>query len=685
MVSETLKYYEGGRANETGDSGTGCMGQGAIAMNVLGRLLNFVDQKFPNDAKSEFFATLNISESLSAQPAGHVLIAMHILEMMGFMKHVDSVLGEIHISIEEMKASWKKWKDQKEENSATLNAENLKETSSNNKGLCEINSVYYSEEEKQKMPIPSPGLILGLIVADMMAGTGKITPAYKYREKAEEWETGPLLGIEPSVLNKDRIVRTMSAMGCNESNMKEVLFSMLVTTIKEDAAATIPLNSFLLDTTVLELDGTYKDSLLVEPGRGTNSYSQIILSLVIANGSRIPVDFDVLPGGTSDSSTLESIFHRIHRIADPGCIEFIMDRGYPTASNILFLQEQELDRVVCWISPLKMGVSVNKVRELIDTANSEDLWEPIDYRSTKEIAAKIPPPLEAYETTWILTEKIKPPLLEGQTRRPKGSIKTVSIEVRCVFYRHTLQAEKDRKTREEKVNNAEESLLEFDSKLNKWTYTELDYCKQKLHELLTPLKGLKKYLTVELTEDESGTISMSWSWDTEGLAKEANYDGIFGILTNHPKDDVDDNDIITRYRGRNNVEINIKELRGLVDLERVLYRREERIHCIIFLKVIASIALLFMKAHAQRAGIKTTVEDIQHNMGNIRLTKTNIQPVGLTVYGVANDTELNKYFREAFSLPDPVEYVKKMNEKEASNIRRFALRWYRGWLARNRS
>lgn len=47
-------------------------------------------------------------------------------------------------------------------------------------------------------------MILSLIVADMIACPRHITRTYKFQEMAERWQTGPLLGIEPSLLNDDR-------------------------------------------------------------------------------------------------------------------------------------------------------------------------------------------------------------------------------------------------------------------------------------------------------------------------------------------------------------------------------------------------------------------------------------------------------------------------------------------------
>ncbi|WP_459928785.1 hypothetical protein [Desulfosporosinus burensis] len=56
---------------------------------------------------------------------------------------------------------------------------------------------------------------------------------------------------------------------------------------------------------------------------------------------------------------------------------------------------------------------------------------------------------------------IKPDLEPGQKRRPKGSIQTVEIEVRCVFYRHELNASHEKFRRDTEKVKLEEALNEF--------------------------------------------------------------------------------------------------------------------------------------------------------------------------------------------------------------------------------
>ena len=189
---------------------------------------------------------------------------------------------------------------------------------------------------------------------------------------------------------------------------------------------------------------------------------------------------------------------------------------------------------------------------------------------------------------------IKPDLQPGQKRRPKGSIKTVEIVVRCVYYRHELNAERERENRQFKMEQMDKSLQEVRCKLNKRKYRDLEFCKNKLSKLLNSYSDVKEFVKCDISQTSEGVISLVWAWDYEGIQQESKYDGIFALLTNYTKKQVNKNVLIKKYRNRDEVEVDFKEMKGLLDLERVLFQRPERIDTYVFIKVIAFFVLTFM-------------------------------------------------------------------------------------------
>lgn len=612
-------------------------------VELTNKIVELAEKNLHKEAKDELIKQIEFSKRIDAPPIGAVLVAIYILIHIKFPEYVDELLSVEHIPIEVLREK------------------------------------YNSRGENEEYPIPSPGIILSIVVADMIAHPRNITRMYKFEEMAEKWHTGPLLGIEPSILNDDRILRTMSLFGEDISTMQEILFMLVIDASKN---ANILLNKFILDTTILEMSGEFEKAPKVKAGRGKNSFSQLVVSLAITSGSRLPVLIDVHPGGTHDASTFKGSYDMINRIADEGSIELIMDRIYPTAENIKFLKDKESERKVYWLSPLKTNIARKKVREKVDIIYEEDGWKPISYRSSNEIKQNIEPPLEAYETTWTMIYEEKPEIEPGQNRRPTGSIKKIEMEQRAVFYKNKMRAKKEKKNREEKIKVIDEEFINFKLKLNKRKYKDYDYCKSQLNKLTKKYSSLKHLFELKLEKNDSNIISFEINWNDELIAKEVRYDGIFVLLSNYEKKQVGSNQLIKKYRTRDQVEVDFKELKGLLDLERVYHRLPERIDTYIFLKGIALFVLTYMCVVAKDSDVKTTIRKLLESMGDMILAENNIEPLDMKIYTLGRDTELNKFFRNYFKLPDPVIFIDELTEIEFNKLEEYVLKWYKSYRDR---
>lgn len=281
----------------------------------------------------------------------------------------------------------------------------------------------------------------------------------------------------------------------------------------------IGLSRFFVDGSILQLDGVFAQACKVCPGRGKDSLSQLVTSLVAASGSRLPVSFDVLAGGTNDSTTLPKALAAMDRVAPPGPIEWIADRIFPTAKNILFLQNQK-QREYRFVAPLKTGISEKRFRELVDQAWDQDLWEDINYRNAEEIRKNRECSYQAYETEWTLTETEKPELPPDQTRRAKGSIIRHEVTVRCTVYRHGYKAKQELKVREQQRIACEATLEEFSRKLNKRNLQTLKDCEQAGERLLKDFVKVKSFVNLTFSENSHKSVLLTWTWNEEAYVRQ---------------------------------------------------------------------------------------------------------------------------------------------------------------------
>ena len=601
--------------------------------------LAFIIQKIQQmPAKAQALLCKNLKLSTPRwSPAGAILMAMEILELLGIPQLFDRLLGEEHTSIEQLKDAY----------------------------------------ARKEIVVPSPGIILSLLIADMVACPARHTKIYKIEELAHNWQTGPLLGICPTVLNDDRILRCLSLLGSTKGVMDSCLQSLAVSVAEKYG---IPLERFFTDTSVLQLSGAFSKAPKVTAGRGSDSMSQLLFGLTIAAGSRIPVAFAVLAGNTNDATTLPTVFESVNRVAQSTPLELTFDRGYVTANNIHFLLEQE--RECYFIGPLKNEKAGQKFRNLVDYALDTNGFKPINFRSAEERKLKMERGHSAFETEWLVIQEIKPELVPGQKRRPKGSIVRKEATVRCVIYRDGNRANLQGKLRKLKRWQCDDALIEFAGKLNKYRLKTLDACQAKAAELLKAFPEVNDFVTLNLTTNEHNAVIFSWDWDEEAMDQAERYDGIFALLTNYPKKTVSANTLLSRYRERNEIEMDIGGLKGLLDLEEIFLQIPERIDAYVFLKVIAYFILAFLRWFAEKNGQKKVTEGkIREAFGEMGLCQQEVEPFALAHYTVINDNSLTQWFRSAFDLADPTQGVEVINSYIDPD--QVIDRWLQRWKEQN--
>jgi hypothetical protein len=188
--------------------------------------------------------------------------------------------------------------------------------------------------------------------------------------------------------------------------------------------------------------------------------------------------------------------------------------------------------------------------------------------------------------------------------------------------------------------------------------------------------GARKFVACSLIQNANDALVLTWEWNDTDIAQEENYDGIFALLTNYSSKQVGMNQLVSKYRSRDQIEVDFKEMKGLLDLERILYHRPERIECYVFIKVISLFVLTFLRSMIGLEGVKTTEKNLQESMGDMLIVENVIEPMGLKNYAIGRDTELNQRLRARFQLPDPVELIRILNDAEYNKVDEYVQKYY---------
>ena len=72
-------------------------------MNKIGAIIQSVKALLQPEAQDELIRQLDTSDTIEASLAGAILMEMYMLEYIGFPRYIDEILGEEHMTIDQLK------------------------------------------------------------------------------------------------------------------------------------------------------------------------------------------------------------------------------------------------------------------------------------------------------------------------------------------------------------------------------------------------------------------------------------------------------------------------------------------------------------------------------------------------------------------------------------------------------
>ncbi|GAB6171256.1 hypothetical protein JCM15765_07340 [Paradesulfitobacterium aromaticivorans] len=131
------------------------------------------------------------------------------------------------------------------------------------------------------------------------------------------------------------------------------------------------------------------------------------------------------------------------------------------------------------------------------------------------------------------------------------------------------------------------------------------------------------------------------------------------------QEDVSANEILCRYRDRNQFEMNFRDLKGLLDLKRIFVQIPERIDAYLFIKVLAYFVLTFLRWYAEEQGYgkisESKIQD-QLSMMSMSMSRISIESLRINMWSVVNDNPYTIFLRSSLGLSDPHDAIKLLND-----------------------
>jgi len=156
---------------------------------------------------------------------------------------------------------------------------------------------------------------------------------------------------------------------------------------------------------------------------------------------------------------------------------------------------------------------------------------------------------------------------------------------------------------------------------------------------------------------------MNWTLELDGtiIRELAKTDGVFVLLTNHDQEKVDANELLTRYRGRNDIEMSFRFLKGALDLEQIFLRKPERVDAYCFLKVLTMFVINFAAWILGKHGKRLPPKRLQKELGAMTIVEQRLEPIGIRRWVGANIPGSVEILVNLFQLPHPVQLIEIVN------------------------
>ncbi|WP_455430239.1 IS1634 family transposase [Nonomuraea jabiensis] len=422
------------------------------------------------------------------------------------------------------------------------------------------------------------GQVIEVLVANRLTSP---TPLVHVQDWAERWAVDEAFGVEPGLLNDDRIGRALDALA---PHLDQVAGSVGLAAIE---AFGIEVARLHWDMTSISLHGDYDDA---EPGYATPRFGhpkdrrpdlkQIQAGLAVSADGAIPVFHRAYDGAAGEVAQVIGAMQALQRLAGPQQVLMVGDSKLISYANLAAM----IADGVSFIAPAsKVFVSAETLAEL-DLATASE----VDY-----VAARDEGKSADRRGVWHVTEDAM--TLAGP--RKKDPILTM----RRIFVHSSARAQAAATARAKKLDRARDDLARLERGLGSRHYPTEQAVADRLAAIGRD-RRVSAYLTAATgTDPSTGKPTLSWHFDQNAIDTEAATDGWYALLTNLPPESADAAQVLRHYKGQEAVERRYQAFKGPLAVTHLYLKNNRRIHALITVICLALLIFCLIERQVRQA------------------------------------------------------------------------------------
>ena len=422
------------------------------------------------------------------------------------------------------------------------------------------------------------GQVIEALVANRLTSPAPLVHVASW---ASEWAVGEALGVEPALLNDDRIGRALDAIA---PHLDRIAGSVGVTAIERFG---IDVTRMHWDMTSISMHGEYETTAegfatpkFGHPKDRRPDLKQIQAGIAVSGDGGVPVFHRAFDGGAGEVGQVIGVMKALQEMASRRRLLIIGDSKLISYPNLAAMDGEG----VGFVAPASKnyvpasqlsGLSVQAAAK-VDYVAQRDQGKPADRRGSWHVIE---------DTMTLAGPRNKDPL----------------VRLRRVFVHSSARATAAANARTRKLQRAAADLERLERGLGSRHYPTPAKVQARI-AVITKDRRVGAYLRTETgTDPDSGKPTLAWRFDQDAINTEAATDGWYALLTNLPADQADATQVLILYKGQEAVERRYSAFKGPLAVAALYLKNNRRIAALITVICLALLIFCLIERQVRRA------------------------------------------------------------------------------------
>jgi transposase len=423
----------------------------------------------------------------------------------------------------------------------------------------------------------SHGQVIEALIANRLTSPA---PLVRVTDWAREHAVEEVFGIDPALLNDDRIGRALDAIAPELDH--------IIGSVGTQAISVFGLDTSRLhwDMTSISLYGAYDHTDADHPAPKFGhpkdrrlDLKQIQTGLAVTGDGGIPVFHRAYDGGAGEVAQVVGAMTALQKMAKPREFLLVGDSKLVSYNNVSAM----IASGVGFIAPAsKAYTSATTLAALhLDSATE------VDYIAQRDAGTPA-----AERGRWRVTEDTM--TLAGKRKRDPV------LTLRRVFVHSTARAHAAATARAKKLDRARDDLQRLTRGLGSRHYPDEKAVTARITAIASA-RRVSAYLRTETgTDPATDKPTLAWWFDQAALETETATDGWYALLTNLPTD-IDPTEILIRYKGQEVVERRYGAFKGPLAVAPIFLKNNRRITALITVICLALLIFCLIERQVRQA------------------------------------------------------------------------------------